>query len=300
MKNATFRQLRVFSAIARLGSFTRAAEEMHLTQPTLSMQVRKLGLTAGLPLFEQIGKKVYLTDAGRALQEFCREVFDALARFEMTVAALKGLKSGRLRLAVVSTAEYFLPRLLGPFSADHPGVEFTLEVLNRERMIERLKANADDLYVFGFPPDDVEVESVRFMENPLVVVARQDHPLARDRRIPLARLMAEPFLMREPGSGTRSAAERFFAEHGAHPRVRMELGSNEAIKQAVLGGLGVSVLSRHTIEHASGLVELDIQGFPLVRHWYLVRPKGKRASVVAGAFCAYLARVTEPRVGLWA
>ncbi len=299
MKNATFRQLRVFAAIARLGSFTRAAEEMHLTQPTLSMQARKLGLAAGLPLFEQIGKKVFLTDTGRALQEFCREVFDALARFEMTVAALKGLKSGRLRLAVVSTAEYFLPRLLGPFSADHPGVEFTLEVLNRERMIERLKANADDLYVFGLPPEDVEVDAIRFMENPLVVVARSDHPLARDRRIPLARLMAEPFLMREPGSGTRSAAARFFAEHGAHPRVRMELGSNEAIKQAVLGGLGVSVLSRHTIEHASGLVELDVQDFPLIRHWYLVRPKGKRSSVVAGAFCTYLAGVTEPRLAAW-
>jgi DNA-binding transcriptional LysR family regulator len=300
MKNATFRQLRVFAAIARLGGFTRAAEEMHLTQPTLSMQVRKLGLAAGLPLFEQIGKKVYLTAAGRALQELCREVFDALARFEMAIAALKGLKRGRLRLAVVSTAEYFMPRLLGPFSAEHPGIEFTLEVFNRERMIERLKVNADDLYVFGLPPEDVEVDAIRFMENPLVVVARAGHPLARDRRIPLARLMNEPFLMREPGSGTRSAAERFFAEHGAHPRVLMDLGSNEAIKQAVLGGLGVAVLSRHTIEHASGLVELDVQGFPLARHWYLVRPKGKRSSIVAGAFCGYLARVTEPGLAAWA
>ena len=300
MKNVTFRQLRVFAAIARLGSFTRAAEEMRLTQPTLSMQVRKLGQAIELPLFEQIGKKVYLTDAGRALRDFCREVFDALARFEMTIAALKGLKRGRLRLAVVSTAEYFLPRLLGSFSNDHPGVEFTLEVLNRERMIERLKANADDLYVFGFPPEDVEVDAIRFMENPLVVVAPDGHPLASDRRVPLARLMDEPFLMREPGSGTRSAVERFFAEHGARPRVRMELGSNEAIKQAVLGGLGVSVLSRHTIEHASGLTELDVQDFPLARHWYLVRPKGKRSSVVAGAFCAYLARITEPRLAEWA
>jgi DNA-binding transcriptional LysR family regulator len=300
MRNATLRQLHVFAAIARLGSFTRAAEEMHLTQPTLSMQVRKLGQATGLPLFEQIGKKVYLTEAGRALRDFCREVFDALARFEMTIAALKGLKRGRLRLAVVSTAEYFLPRLLGSFSSDHPGVEFTLEVLNRERMIERLKANADDLYVFGLPPDDVEVDAIRFMENPLVVVAPQGHELERRRGIPLARLMEEPFLMREPGSGTRSAVERFFAEHGVQPRVRMELGSNESIKQAVLGGLGISVLSRHTIEHASGLAVLDVQGFPLERHWYLVRPKGKRSSVVAGAFCAYLARIAEPRLAAWA
>jgi DNA-binding transcriptional LysR family regulator len=300
LKNVTFRQLRVFAAIARLGSFTRAAEDLHLTQPTLSMQVRKLGEAIGLPLFEQIGKKVYLTDAGRALQDFCREVFDTLARFEMTVAALKGLKRGRLRLAVVSTAEYFLPRLLGPFSAAHPGIEFTLEVLNRERIIERLKANADDLYVFGFPPDEVEVDAIRFTENPLVVVAPQGHRLEAVRRIPLARLMDEPFLMREPGSGTRSAVERFFAERGVQPKVRMELGSNEATKQAVLGGLGVSVLSRHTIEHASGLAVLDVEGFPLVRHWYLVRPKGKRPSVVASAFCAYLAKVTEPGLAAWA
>ena len=300
MKYATFRQLWVFDAIARLGSFTRAAEEMHLTQPTLSMQVRKIAESVGFPLFEQVGKKIYLTDAGRALQELCREVFDGVARFEMTLAALKGLKRGRLRLAVVSTAEYFLPRLLGSFSNDHPEIEFALEVLNRERIIERLKANADDLYVFGFPPDDVEVDAIRFMENPLVVVAPEGHRLAAERRIPLARLMDEPFLIREPGSGTRSAAERFFAERGAKPRVRMELGSNEAIKQAVLGGLGISVLSRHTVEHASGLTVLDVQGFPLVRHWYLVRPKGKRSSLVAGAFCAYLARVTEPRLAQWA
>ena len=300
MKYATFRQLWVFDAIARLGSFTRAAEEMHLTQPTLSMQVRKIAASVGFPLFEQVGKKIYLTDAGRALQELCREVFEAVARFEMTIAALKGLKRGRLRLAVVSTAEYFLPRLLGPFSNDHPGVEFALEVLNRERIIERLKANADDLYVFGFPPDDVEVDAIKFMENPLVVVAPHGHPLERERGIPLARLMAEPFLMREPGSGTRSAVERFFTEKGVTPRVRMELGSNETIKQAVLGGLGVSVLSRHTIEHASGLTELDVQDFPLIRHWYLVRPRGKRSTVVVSAFCAYLARVTEPHLAQWA
>ena len=300
MKYATFRQLWVFDAIARLGSFTRAAEEMHLTQPTLSMQVRKIAGSVGFPLFEQVGKKIYLTDAGRAVQELCREVFESVARFEMTIAALKGLKRGRLRLAVVSTAEYFLPRLLGPFSNDYPGVEFALEVLNRERIIERLKANADDLYVFGFPPDDIEVDAIKFMENPLVVVAPQGHRLERVRAIPLARLMDEPFLMREPGSGTRSAAERFFTEKGVTPRVRMELGSNETIKQAVLGGLGVSVLSRHTVEHASGLAVLDVEGFPLVRHWYLVRPKGKRSSVVVSAFCDYLSRVTEPNLAQWA
>lgn len=300
MKHATFRQLRVFDAIARLGSFSRAAEEMHLAQPTLSMQVRKIGESIDLPLFEQIGKKIYLTDAGRVLQELCGDVFDSVARFDMAIADLKGLKRGRLRLAAVSTAEYFLPRLLGPFCNAHSGIELTLEVLNRERLIERLKTNADDLYVFGYPPDEMEVEAIRFMENPLVIVASVGHPLAKARQVPLERLMEEPFLIREPGSGTRVTAERFFTEKGVRPRVRMELGSNEAIKQAILGGLGVSVLSAHTIEHASGLSVLAVEGFPLIRHWYLVRPKGKRLSIIADAFCAYLAGTAGARFDSWA
>lgn len=292
MRHATFRQLRVFDAIARHGSFSRAAEEMHLTQPTLSMQVKKISDSVGLPLFEHIGKRTYLTDAGRALHEMCGEVFDAVARFEMAIADLKGLKRGRLRLAAVTTAEFFLPRLLGPFCRRYPEIEVALEIGNREQVLDRLRVNADDFYVFGQPPQSADVEAVRFLDNPLVAVGPAGHPLVGAGRVPIARLLTEPFLLRERGSGTRMSVEKFFADHGRHPAVRMELGSNEAVKQAVLGGLGLAVLSRHAIEDTPGLAVIDAEGFPLDRDWFLLRLTDKRMSVVAGAFCAHIAEMT--------
>lgn len=292
MKYATFRQLRVFDAIVRNGSFSRAAEEMHLTQPTLSMQVKKISDSVGLPLFEQIGKRIYLTDAGRALHQLCRDVFDSTARFEMTVAELKGLKRGRLRLSAVTAAEFFLPRMLGPFCNAYPEIEVSLELGNRGQVLERLKNNADDLYVFGQPPHEADVEAVRFLDNPLVVVAPAAHPLAGAEHVPLSRLLEETFLLREAGSGTRISVERFFAAAGARPRIRMELGSNEAIKQAVLGGLGLSVLSRHSVTGTEGLAVIAAEGFPIKRHWHLLRLSGKQMSVVARAFCAHLGEVT--------
>jgi len=291
MRRTTFRQLEVFEAIARLGSYTRAAESLHLTQPTASMQIRKLTDVVGLPLFEQIGKKIYLTDAGRALHATCREIFERLDRFQMTAADLKGLKTGQLRLAVITTAKYFAPRLLGDFCRRYPGIDVALKVSNRERVLERLGANEDDLYILGQPPEDLEVDYHPFLENPLVVLARADHPLAGRKRVPLKRLAGEPFLMREPGSGTRMAVERLFAEHNLAPRVRMELGSNEAIKQAIAGGLGISVLSRHTLaaDAATGeLAILDVERFPILRHWYAVYPAGKQLSIVARTFLEFL------------
>lgn len=291
MKHATFRQLHVFDAIVRNGSFTRAAEEMHLTQPTLSMQVRKISESVGLPLFEQIGRRVHLTDAGRALHELCREVFDGTARFEMTIAELKGLKRGRLRLAAVTTAEFLLPRLLAPFCNAYPGIEVSLEFRNREQVLERLRDNADDLYVFGQPPD-LDVEAIRLLDNPLVVVAPAGHPLAAAGRVPLARLLEEPFLLREAGSGTRTSVERFLAAHGVRPKLRMELGSTEAIKQAVLGGLGLSIVSRYAVENTPSLAIVDAEGFPIERHWYLLRLRGKLMSVVAREFCQHLSIIT--------
>lgn len=288
MRHATFRQLRVFDAIVRNGSFSRAAEEMHLSQPTLSVQIRKISDSIGHALFEQVGKRIFLTDAGRALHVLCREVFESVDRFEMTMADLKGLKTGRLRMAALTSAEYFLPRLLGPFCNAHPGIDLALEVVNRERALERLRANLDDFYVFGAPPSELDVVALPFMENPLVVVAPADHPLASERAIDPTRLAAEPMLAREPGSGTRQAAERFFAARGFQPRVRMELGSNEAIKQAVLGGMGLAVLSRHAVHGFAGIVELDVAGFPLRRQWYLVWPVGKQHSVAARALLDHL------------
>lgn len=291
MRHTTLRQLEVFEAIARLGSFTRAAEELHLTQPTVSMQIKKLTQTVGLPLFEQVGKRNYLTDAGDAMHAFTRDLLDHFARFEMTLADMKGLKRGRLKLAVVTTAKYFAPRLLGPFCQLHPGIEVSLKVSNRERVLERLARNEDDLCILGQPPENLDVVAEPFLKNPLVVLAPAGHPLAGRKNISLKRLAEEPFLLREIGSGTRAATERLFTGRGLKLKVRMELGSNEAIKQAIVGGLGVSVLSRHTLAldaPMGQLAILDVEGFPIAREWYVVYPAGKQLSVVARTFLEYL------------
>jgi len=291
MRHTTLRQLEVFEAIARLGSFTRAAEELHLTQPTVSMQIKKLTAAVGLPLFEQIGKKIYLTDAGRALQSFARDIFERFTRFEMVIADMKGLKQGALRLAVITTAKYFIPRLLGSFCRRYPGIDVSMQVSNRERIIERLLNNEDDLYILGQPPEEIDAIAEPFLLNPLIVLAPADHPLARQKNISLQRLAEEPFLLREPGSGTRKATEQLFAQHNLKIKMRMELGSNEAIKQAVVGGLGISVLSRHTLAldvAADQVAILDVVGFPIERHWYAAYPNGKQPSVVATAFLDYL------------
>ncbi|MCS6787083.1 MAG: LysR family transcriptional regulator [Thiobacillaceae bacterium] len=291
MRHTTFRQLEIFEAIARLGSFTRAAEELHLTQPTISMQMKKLADAVGVPLIEQVGKKIYLTEAGRELAQAAREVFDVLERYEAAVAERRGLKKGRLSLMVITTASYFAPRLLGEFARRYPGIEVALSVTNRERVLASIAENLQDLYFLGQPPEElVDVVAIPFMENPLVVVAAPDHPLARRRNIPLQRLAGEPWLMREAGSGTRKALERRFAEEGLTPNVRMELGANEAIKQAILAGLGISVLSRHSLVlHPPGqFAILDVEGFPIRRQWYAVYPAGRKLTPVTRTFLDFL------------
>ncbi len=291
MKQATLHQLKVFEATARHRSFTRAAEELFLTQPTVSMQVKQLTKVVGLPLFEQVGKRLFLTEAGDELYHTCQEIFERLSQFEMKVADLKGLKQGTLRLTVVTTAKYFAPRLLGPFCQRYPGINITLKVMNREQVIDSVMQNLDDLYIMGIPPDELDVESKAFLENPLVVLAPRNHPLASETNISLDRLAQEPFLMREPGSGTRMAVQRLFAEHSLTLAVRMELGSSEAIKQAIVGGLGVSVLSQHTLALSEGLHQLavlNVQHFPIRGQWHLVYLAGKHLSVVARTFADYL------------
>ncbi len=291
MRHSTFRQLEVFAAIARLGSFTRAAEELFLTQPTVSMQTKKLTQAVGMPLFEQIGKRVYLTNAGKALQSTCNEIFDSLDNFEMLVSDMQGLKRGKLRLAVVTTAKYFAPRLLGSFCKLYPGIDVSLKVSNRERVLERLSENQDDLYMLGQPPQELDIVYEPFLDNPLVVLAPNSHPLAGKSDIPLARLAQEPFIMREPGSGTRIAVERLFHDHKLTLNMRMELGSNEAIKQAILGGLGVSVLSRHSLalDAATGqLAILNVEQFPIQRQWYVARLADKQPTIIARTFLEYL------------
>lgn len=289
----TLHQLRVFEAVARHLSFTRAAGELHLSQPTVSVQVRELAAAVGLPLFEQIGRRVSLTEAGRELLTTTRALFETWDRFEMTVSDLQGLRRGALRVSAVTTATYFVPRLLGPFSEAYPGIELALEVARRDEVVERLIANRDDLYIMGVPPTDLDIHAQPVLANPLVLVAANTHPLAKARHLSLARLTDEPFLVRELGSGTRMASERYFARHGFTARVRMELGSNEAIKQAVAGGFGIAVLSLHTLAMdpaRSGLALLDVEGFPIERQWYAVYPKAKPLSLVARTFLDYLRR----------
>lgn len=296
MKQATLHQLRVFEAVARHSSFTRAAEELFLTQPSVSMQVKQLGKSVGMPLFEQVGKRLYLTEAGQELLAACREVFDRLAQFEMTVADLKGLKQGQLKLSVITTAKYVIPRLLGPFCQRYPGIDVSLKVTNHEGLQDRLNNNEDDLYILSQPPSSPDVTCHPFLENPLVVIAPIAHPLVSQKNIPLDRLNGEPFIMREPGSGTRHAVQKLFDEHGIAVKVRLDLGSNEAIKQAIAGGLGISVLSRHVLSLESGtnqLAILDVQGFPIPRHWYVIYLSGKQLSIVARTFFDYL--LTEGR-----
>ncbi|HEY9631159.1 MAG TPA: LysR substrate-binding domain-containing protein [Coleofasciculaceae cyanobacterium] len=291
MIHATLHQLKVFEATARHGSFTRAAEELFLTQPTVSMQVKQLTKAIGLPLFEQVGKKLFLTDAGRELFTTCQEIFQRLEQLEMSVANLKGMKQGKLRLAVITTTKYFMPRLLGPFCQQYPGIDVSLTVTNHEQVVERLAANQDDLYVMSQLPENWDIKAHPFLDNPLVVVAPHNHPLAGQKKIPLERLAEEIFIMREPGSGTRRALQNLLDEHNLSVKVRLELGSNEAIKQAISGGLGISALSRHTLVmdgSTNELTILDVENFPIQREWYVVYLAGKQLSVVASTFLEYL------------
>ncbi|MGH8633485.1 MAG: LysR substrate-binding domain-containing protein [Burkholderiales bacterium] len=287
LKHGTLPQLRVFEASARLGSFARAAEELHMAQPTASVQIKKLSETVGFPLFEQVGKRIYLTDAGQRVYTGCNDVFRAFSSLEETLAEMRGLDSGHLQLAATSTAKYFAPRLLGAFIQRYPGVETSLQIHNRSTLIERLGNNEDDLYMFAEPPDQQEVMVQAILPNPLVVFARSDHPLAGEKGVTLARLAEEPFLMREPGSGTRMVTLKLFEQHGLAPKVRMELSTNEAIREAILAGLGVSILSRYTLglePEQTKLICLDVEGFPLESHWHFVYPVGKQLSVAARAF----------------
>ncbi len=299
IRHTTLRQLQLLEAIVRLGSFTRAAEELFLTQPTVSMQIKKLSDALGAPLFQPVGRRVEPTDAGREVYAACRAILDTLSNLDVALADLKGLKRGRLRLGVITTAKYVAPELLGAFCERYPGIDVSLKVTNRDRILERMGANEDDLYVVGQLNDLAdEVESIPFAPNPLVIVARADHPLAGERDIPVQRLAEELFILRESGSGVRDALLRLLGEHGVTPRVRMQLGSNEAIKHAIVGGLGISALSLHSLVLESGggrLVLLDVAGFPIQRRWNLAYAKNREPSLVAKTFLQF-AIDSEPQI----
>jgi len=291
-RHTTFRQLEIFEAIARLGSFTRAADELYLTQPTVSMQMKKLSELVGAPLVNQVGKKVLLTEDGQELAKASREIFAILDRYGMSVAQRRGLEKGRLNLMAITTASYFAPRLLGDFSKEHPGIDVSLRVTNKEQVLASMADNLDDLYLLGTPPEEIDVVATPIMDNPILVLAAPGHPLAAEKKISLERIAKEPWIMREAGSGTRKAIERLMHAAGYEIAPRLELGSNEAIKQAILARLGISALSGHTVtlHQPDQFAVLNVEGFPIQRHWYAVYPAGRQISVVARAFLNFLLR----------
>ncbi|MBN2680375.1 LysR family transcriptional regulator [Acidithiobacillus montserratensis] len=307
-RHVTFRQLQIFAAIIRTGSFTEAADELFLAQPTISLQMKKLGETIGLPLFEKMGKTIRPTGAGEDLYAACRDLFRTFEDLEAQIADRKGIRRGKLRLGVVTTAKYIAPELLAAFGVQFPGIEFSMKVSNRDEIIQRIQNGEDDLYVMGQVPDDeVDVESVPFALNPLTVMVPRGHPLTRlYKPVSLAAIAEAPFLIREPGSGTRHAYLRLFAEKNLRPHIVMELSSNEAIKHAVASGLGVSILSIHSLalEGTGGPIEvLEAEDFPILRQWFLVYPKGKHLSSTAQKFLDFSVSqeqfITDRLLHLW-
>jgi DNA-binding transcriptional LysR family regulator len=287
MLHLTFRQLSVFEAVARNLSFSRAAQELHLSQPAVSMQIKQLEENVGISLFEQLGKKIFLTEAGRELYHYSRVIAQQLNEVEAVLSELKGLKRGKLKISVASTANYFAPQLLATFSQRLPTVTVSLDVTNRQALLQQLANNEMDMAIMGQPPDGLDLVAESFMDNPLVVIAPVNHPLVRKKSIPLARMQEETFLMREEGSGTRIAMERYFEAHGVRINTGMEMSSTEAIKQAVQAGLGLGVVSLNTVElelEAKRLKVLDVAGLPIRRHWYIVHRKDKRLSAASLAF----------------
>jgi len=292
-RHITLRQLQVFETVARLRNFSRAGDELFLTQSTVSTQIKNLSDAIGMPLLEQIGKEIHLTDAGKLLHNACRDIFGTLDNLDMAVADLNGLKRGNLRLAAITTAKYFAPEVLGRFSRLYPDIELSLTIQNRDTILQRLKNNADDLYILGQnPPAELETNSQSFAPNPLYVMASVDHPLLkRSTPLTLAELAEQPLIMREAGSGIHSALETLFEAHSLKPNIRMIFDNNEAIKHAVIGQLGISVLSLHSIllEGKNGpLAIVDTEYFPLQRSWHVAYPKGKELSVVAKVFLEFL------------
>jgi DNA-binding transcriptional LysR family regulator len=287
IQHVSLRQLRVFEAAASNRSFSKAAESLHLTQPGVSMHIKELEASAGLPLFERIGRKLYVTEAGQELLARTREILRALKDAEDTLNGLRGLRRGRINLAVVSTAKYFAPQLLARFGRDFPELEIRLTVNNRSSVIEQLVANDVDLAIMGRSPQSLDTVAEPFAQNPHVIIAAPDHPLASQRDLLVETVARENFIVREPGSGTRLAMQQYFDEFGLACNVGMEMASNETIKQAVMAGMGVSFLSRHTLDlelHTQRLCILDVRGTPVIRQWHVAHLANKRLSPTAAAF----------------
>lgn len=284
IRHATIRQLQVFEAIARHKSFTRAAEELHLTQPTVSMQVKKLADALEVDLFELIGRKVFLTQAGETLYDAAKDILEKLEVSEDHIKNQKGFSGGRVKFSVVSSAQYFVPKVIYDFVERYPEVKVAMNVGNKEQLLERIQKNEDDFYILGEPSDALNIESFQLAPNPLVFIAHKSNPLAKQSRIKLSELANVPFLMREKGSGKRAQVEKAFQKQNFNPNIKMILGGNELVRLGVLQNLGVAVASLATVINyveQGELVILDVEGFPIHRHWYLVTSKGKMLSIAA-------------------
>ena len=287
MRNFTFRQLILLEAVARNSSFTRASEELHLTQPAVSTQIKQLEEEVGMPLFEQLGKKIFLTAAGHEMYAFSRTIAQQFTDIRTVLAEMKGIQRGNLDIAVTSTAKYFAPYLLAAFCKQHAGITVNLNVTNREEILRLLTDNIPDMAIMGTSPKGMPLVASSFMSNPLVVIAPPDHPLAHSGRIPLHTILEESFIVRERGSGTRNTIERFLELRGERMNTPMEMSRNEAIKHAVMAGLGLGIVSVHTLEmefKLNRLAVLNVEGFPILKDWYVVHREGKRFSAAAEAF----------------
>jgi DNA-binding transcriptional LysR family regulator len=295
----SLRQLQVFESVARHLNHSRAAAELFLSQPAVSMQIKQAEQTIGMPLFEQVGKKLFLTEAGREMLHYARSVLQLMQEMESVFEEMKGLAHGHLNISVVSTANYFMPQLLAKFIQAHPKIKVSLSVANRDAVLKQLAENMTDLAIMGQPPEGTDTVADPFLENPLVVIAAPAHPLARANNIQPRQLANETFLLREHGSGTRGVVERFFASHKLPLPAHMSMDTNEAIKQSVQAGMGIGIISSHGIEmelETKRLVVLDVDHFPIVRHWYIVHRKDKRASVAAQEFARFLSEESQNRV----
>jgi DNA-binding transcriptional LysR family regulator len=289
-RHGTLVQLRVFEAVARLRSFTRAGEETHMAQPTVSSHMKKLADTIGVPLFEHGARRVRLTAAGEEVYAACQRLFGVFSELEHAIGDLGGLRTGKLRIATTTSGEYLLPQLLAVFAKRHPGIEVSLHVNSRDAILERFAEDADDLYLLTNPPVRADVLAHPILPNPLVALAPQDHALAKKHAIAFERFAQEPLLVREPGSGTRQAAEEIFRKYRMQPRIRMELGSNDAIREAMIAGLGVALLYRYSLGtdlRARKLAVLDVRGLPHDGEWHLMRPALKPLSGIAEIFVSF-------------
>lgn len=297
--NVTLRQLKVFESVARHMSFTRAAGELHLSQPAVSMQISQLEENIGLPLFEKLGRRIFLTEAGQEMHHYGGVIAQQIAEADLIFQEMKGMTRGRLSIAVASTANYFATQLIATFSKDVEHLTVSLDVTNRQGLLRDLESNETDMVIMGQPPEGLDVVAEPFMDNPLVVIAPPSHPLTARKKIALTDLQSETFVVREHASGTRIAMERFFGDRGVRLNAGMEMRSNEAVQQAVQAGLGLGIVSIHTLElelETGRLAVLDVESFPIMRQWYIVHRAGKRLSPLAQGFKAF---VLEQATDLW-